>query len=195
MGCQTSIAEKIIDSRADYILAVKANQSNLQQAIKDTILLENPQSTHIWDDFGHGRIQKRTCRAFQELSHIENPEKWKGLSTLFVIDTEILDKSSGKISQEQRLYISSLQPNAKELNRKIRKHWSIENNLHWVLDVEFGEDDSRIRKGYASENFNIILKIDMGLLSNDKNSKHSKKAKRLKAAIDKNYREKLLGFF
>ncbi len=90
MGCQTSIAEKIIDSRADYILAVKANQSNLQQAIKDTILLENPQSTHIWDDFGHGRIQKRTCRAFQELSHIENPEKWKGLSTLFVIDTEIL---------------------------------------------------------------------------------------------------------
>lgn len=194
MGCQTNIADKIISNKADYILAVKGNQSNLEQAILDTVLLEKPCSKDVWDDFGHGRIEKRTCHAYSELGHIENLEKWRGLKTIFVINSEVYEKCSGKVSSEQRLYISSLPAIANNLNKKTREHWSVENNLHWSLDVQFGEDKSRKYKGNVAENFNIILKIAMTLLLNDKTPKRSKNNKRLKAALDYKYREKLLNF-
>lgn len=194
MGCQTDIATKIISCKADYILAVKGNQGNLERAISDTISLEKPCSIDISEDFGHGRIEKRTCRAYSELSHIENAEKWTGLKTVFVIDSQVFEKSSGKTRTEQRFYISSLSARAETLNRKTREHWSIENNLHWSLDVQFGEDRSRKYKGYAAENFNIILKTAMTLLLNDKTPKRSKNNKRLSAALDCKYREKLLSF-
>ena len=106
----------------------------------------------------------------------------------------MFEKSSGKTRTEQRFYISSLSARAETLNRKTREHWSIENNLHWSLDVQFGEDRSRKYKGYAAENFNIILKTAMTLLLNDKTPKRSKNNKRLSAALDCKYREKLLSF-
>lgn len=194
MGCQKDIAKKIIDCKADYILAVKGNQGNLEQAIADTVLLEKPDTVDVEEEFDHGRIEKRTCRAYSEIGHIDKPEKWKGLKTIAVIDTEVCDKSTGKISKEQRCYISSKPADAKMLNRGIRKHWSVENNLHWMLDVQFGEDGSRKRAGNVAQNNNIVLKMAMTLLTSNKSGKLSIACKRLKAAINQKYREKLIGF-
>lgn len=194
MGCQTDIAAKIIDGGADYILAVKGNQGALEQAVLDTVRFEKPDATNIEDDFGHGRIEKRTCRAYSELSHIEDKEKWKGLKTIVTIESEVFNKTSGESTTELRYYISSMPQHAELLNTSIRKHWSVENNLHWTLDVEFGEDRSRKRAGYAAENNNIALKIAMTLLANDNSKKVSKGSQRLRAALDTKYRDKLFNF-
>jgi predicted transposase YbfD/YdcC len=194
MGCQKYIAAKIIDKNADYILAVKGNQGNLERAILDTRKLEEPCSVHKWEDVGHGRIETRTCKAFSNLSHVESVETWKELKTIFVIESEVYKKSSGETTTETRSYISSHEANARLLNEKTRNHWAVENNLHWTLDVTFGEDASRKRKGKAPENFNILLKTALTLLVNDQTPKLSKKRKRLQAALNTKYREKLLGF-
>jgi predicted transposase YbfD/YdcC len=194
MGCQTDIASKIIEKQADYILAVKGNQGNLEQAIADTVLFEKPETSSVQEDFGHGRIESRTCYAYSELGHIEGYEKWGGLKSIVKIETETYEKVSGKTTKEQRYYISSLPPDAKVLNSNIRKHWSVENNLHWTLDVEFGEDRSRKRTRNAAENHNIVLKMVMTMLAMDNSKKTSKRSKRLKAALDPKYRDKLWGF-
>lgn len=192
MGCQKEIARKIIENGADYILAVKGNQGNLEQSIRDTIRLEKPDSIDRSEDFGHGRIETRTCKAYRNLSHIENADTWIGLSAVFCIESKVYEKSTGKETTEQRCYISSLQPDAGRLNANTRSHWGVE-SLHWSLDVSFGEDGSRKRKNNEAENFNIILKMVMHLLMTDE-SKISKNRKRFKAALDPQYREKLLGF-
>lgn len=194
MGCQTDIATAIIEKEANYILAVKGNQGTLEQAILDTVRLEKPDTVGIEEDFGHGRIEKRTCYAYSVLSHVENPERWKDLRTIIKIESEAYNKTSGDTTTDQRYYISNLPPDASVLNKRIRQHWSVENNLHWTLDVEFGEDKSRKRAGYAAENHNIILKMAMTMLANDKTKKTSKKTKRLKAALDYKYRDRILNF-
>lgn len=194
MGCQKGIAKTIIENGADYILAVKGNQGSLEQAIRDTVRLEKPDTMDVMEDFGHGRIETRKCSTYGNLSHIENTDGWIGLSTVFIVESHVHEKATGKERTEQRLYISSLPADAKSLNHKTRSHWGVENNLHWVLDVTFGEDASRKRKKNEAENFNIVLKSVMALLSNDKTKKISKKNKRFKAALDHKYREELLGF-
>lgn len=194
IGCQKSIAKKIIDAEADYILPAKGNQITLEQAIKDTVLLEKPATIDVVEDVNHGRVEVRTCKAYSNLSHIEKRQDWEKLCSVFVIESKVYDKSTRKETTEQRHYITSLPADAKMLNEKTRKHWSIENNLHWVLDVTFGEDGSRKRKQNQSQNFNIMLKSAMTLIKSDKTHKTSKKNKRLKAAISQKYREKLLRF-
>lgn len=194
MGCQKSIAKKIIENEADYILAVKGNHANLEQAIRDTVLLEKPDSIDVMEDCGHGRIETRTCKAYSNLSHVEKPNEWVGISTLFVVESYTYEKTTGKERTEQRTYITSLPAMANSLNRKTRSHWGVENKLHWVLDVTFGEDASRKRKNNEAENFNMLLKSTITLLANDKTPKFSKKRKRLQAALDHKYRESLLGF-
>jgi len=194
MGCQKEIARTIIENQADYILAVKGNQGNLEQAIQDTIRFEKPDTTHIIEDCGHGRIETRKCKAYSKLSHIENAVQWVGLATIFVIESHVYEKTTGKERKETRYYISSLPANAETLNLKTRSHWAVENNLHWTLDVTFGEDSSRKRKHNEAENFNIILKSVLCFIMNDKQTKLSKKNKRLKALLDIEYREKLMGF-
>jgi predicted transposase YbfD/YdcC len=194
MGCQKDIAKKIRKNEADYILAVKGNQANLKQAIQDTVRFEEPDSIDVMEDFGHGRIETRTCKAYSNLSHVENSDDWADLSTLFVIESCVYEKTTGKENTEQRTYITNLPAIAGSLNSKTRSHWSVENNLHWVLDVTFNEDASRKRKNNEAENFNMLLKSTIALLANDKTPKFSKKRKRLQAALDPEYREKLLGF-
>lgn len=194
MGCQKKIAQKIRKNEADYILAVKGNQANLEQAIQDTVRLEEPDTIDIMEDCGHGRIETRTCKAYSNLSHVENPDEWIDLSTLFVVESCVYEKTTGKMKTEQRTYITNLPAIADKLNNKARSHWSVENNLHWVLDVTFSEDASRKRKGNEAENFNMLLKSTITLLANDKTPKFSKKRKRLQAALDHKYREKLLEF-
>jgi predicted transposase YbfD/YdcC len=193
MGCQREIAKKIIDKGAHYILAVKGNQKNLEQEILDTIKLEKPESKNTCHNLDHGRIETRTCSAYPDLSHIEGKEKWIGLKTIARIQTQTINKTTGKTSNEQRIYISSLGADANVLNAAIRKHWSVENNLHWTLDVLFREDASRKRKDNVAENFNIILKVALGMIVKETTLKKSKKNKRMLAAYDYRYREKIMG--
>lgn len=192
MGCQTSIAEKIRDKGANYILAVKGNQGSLEQGIMDTIKFNKPTDTNSDIDTGHGRIETRNCRLYNISDHVENPGRWKDVRTIIEIEAERTIKSTGESSIQKRYYITNLDKDAKYINKAVRNHWAIENKLHWVLDVTFGEDASRKRKDFAAENFNTISKIALTMLANEKSVKASKKSKRLMAAVNQKFREKVL---
>lgn len=194
MGCQKAIVEQIRSKNANYIIAAKANQGALHLAIKDTLQLEKPTEIVEQDDCGHGRVEKRTCKIYTNLSHLENSEKWKDLKSFIVIEKEVYYKSSQKKTNETRFYISNLSQDAATINTAIRKHWSIENQLHWVLDVVFNEDSARKRIQNSAENFNVILKTALTLINNETTLKKSKNNKRFKALINEEYREKVLGF-
>jgi predicted transposase YbfD/YdcC len=124
---------------------------------------------------------------------IPHAAEWDQLSSLVRIQAERYHKATGKTERETRYYISSLKPNAKRLNAAIRQHWGIENKLHWILDVAFGEDLSRKRAGHAAENFSLLNRIALSLLKQDKTSKIGIHGKRLQAAWDHDYLLHLLG--
>jgi predicted transposase YbfD/YdcC len=192
MGCQKNIASKIVKQDAEYILAVKGNQPLLEEGIRDTIRFNKPVSFDVDVDCGHGRIETRECSVYNNLEMIEGADHWEGLKTILQIDSQRTIKATGETTRQTRYYISSKEANAKYFNKWTRSHWAIENNLHWTLDVVFGEDLSRKRKGNAAQNFNSIRKIVMALLVNEKQWKASKKRKRLKALQNHQYRETLL---
>ncbi len=194
MGCQKNIASKILKQGADYILAVKGNQPLLEEGIQDTIRFNKPASSDVDVDCGHGRIETRECFVYNNLDMVEGAEFWAGLKTIFRIDSQRTIKSTGETSRQTRYYISSREAHAKKFNAWTRSHWAIENNLHWTLDVVFGEDQSRKRQGNAAQNFNIIRKTVMALLINERQWKASKKRKRSKALQNEKYRETLLKF-
>jgi predicted transposase YbfD/YdcC len=194
MGCQKKIASKIGDQKADYILAVKGNQLSLEREIEETLHLAQPVDEHTHTDCGHGRIENRRCRVYENLAYVENASEWKYLKSLVVIDSERMIKATGEVSKQTKFYISSLTASAKDFNRWIRRHWAIENNLHWTLDVTFREDYSRKRKGNAAHNFNIVLKSVLVLLVKDTSWKARRKKQRLKAAFSEDYRNKLFNF-
>jgi predicted transposase YbfD/YdcC len=193
MGCQRSIAEKIVDKKADYILAVKENQGNLLAEIKDSFRMLAADAVAEEIDCGHGRIERRVCSVVADTSLIEKASEWASLQGLVRIQAERYHKATGKTEREIRYYITSLKPAAAHLNRLIRQHWSIENKLHWVLDVGFAEDLDRKRAGHAAQNFSILNRIALNLLRQDKSSQRGIKGKRLKAAWDHPYLLKLLG--
>jgi len=194
MGCQKKIAEKIVSREADYILAVKGNQQALEEGVKDTCRFVKPIDEHVDTDMGHGRIETRRCSVYTDLSCIEKASQWKNLSSIVTVESERMTKRTGEVTQEMRYYISSSKATAKDFNQWIRKHWGIENNLHWTLDVTFREDYSRKRNGYAAQNFNTALKFCLAFFAQDKSWVASLKRKRLKAALCETYREKLLNF-
>lgn len=193
MGCQTEIAKKIRKCKADYILAVKGNQAFLEEAVMDTVRLTRPESEDIDIDCGHGRIETRRCRVYTDFAYLDNISRWKDLSCIVEIEAQRIKKSTGKTENEKRYYISSLKGTAKDFNGWIRSHWAVENKLHWVLDVTFKEDLSRKRKDNAAENFNIILKFVLTMLTKDNSFNGSYKRKRAKAALNCQFRQKILG--
>jgi predicted transposase YbfD/YdcC len=192
MGCQKNIASKIVKQGADYILAVKGNQPLLEEGILDTIRFNKPVSLDVDVDCGHGRIETRECSVYNNLEMIEDAHQWEGLNTILQVNSQRTIKATGETTFQTRYYISSREANAKYFNSWTRSHWAIENNLHWTLDVVFGEDQSRKRKGNTAQNFNTIRKIVMALLVNEQQWKASKKRKRLKALQNHQYRETLL---
>lgn len=193
MGCQRTIAEQIVTKKADYILAVKENQGHLLEEIKDSFRMLAAHSVDEEIDCGHGRVERRTCSVIADTSLVEKAAEWASLQGLVRIQAERYHKISGKTEREIRYYITSLKPDATRLNSAIRQHWGIENKLHWVLDVGFGEDASRKRAGHAAQNFSILNRIALNLLKQDKSSKRGIKGKRLKAGWDHAYLLKLLG--
>ena len=197
MGCQKEIARKIVDGGGDYNLAVKDNQPHLSDAIKDFFL-----QRHKNQDFGdHGCRQHRTVErshgriVSREYFIAPVPESmkhycrdWKKLTSIGQVCTTT--DCGGKQTGDTRYYISSRQPRAKEFARSARGHWSIE-SMHWILDVVFGEDSSRLRNGDVTENFGFLRKFVIGLLKRD-TSRGSLKGKRKRAAWSTKFLEKLL---
>ncbi len=193
MGCQKTIAEKIVGKKADYILAVKENQGLLLEEIKDSFRQLPIEFVAEEIDCGHGRVEQRRCSVIADLGLIEKAAEWASLQGLVRIEAERYHKLTGKTEREIRYYITSLKPDAARLNRAIRQHWGIENKLHWVLDVGFGEDLSRKRAGHAAQNFSPLNRIALNMLKQEKTSKRGIKGKRLNAAWDHPYLLKLLG--
>jgi predicted transposase YbfD/YdcC len=193
MGCQREIASRIVEKRADYVLAVKENQGNLLAEVKDSFALLGADAAMEEVDCGHGRVEQRKCSVIADLSLVEKAAEWASLQGLVRIEAERYHKATGKTEREIRYYITSLKPDAARLNRVIRQHWGIENKLHWVLDVGFGEDLSRKRVGHAAQNFSVLNRIALNILKQEKSSKRGIKGKRLKAAWDHPYLIKLLG--
>ncbi|MFY9260394.1 MAG: ISAs1 family transposase [Gallionella sp.] len=187
MGCQTEIAQKIIAQKADYVLAVKRNQPSLHTAIVDYFAAAvAPESAPIGvlqyceaSDKGHGRVETRRAYLSTCLATLPNQEKWAGLKSIAMIESERWIK--GKSTLERRYYISTL-TEVSVVAGAVRAHWGIENALHWVLDVTFKEDESSIKTGYAPENFNLIRKAALNLFKKEP-SNLSIKRKRFKAAL------------
>ena len=197
MGCQTEIAGKIIEAKADYVLAVKANQPTLHEGIMDFFL------DHMEDDFarvkvsrhetkehGHGRDEHRTYLVCDVPDDLPDGARWKGLKRIGVAISDTT--RSGKSCDDVRYYIMSRKLNARSFGAAVRGHWGIENSLHWQLDMSFNEDRSRIRKGHADANFSIVRRMALSLLKNERSQKVGVKTKRLTAGWNDDYLEQVL---
>jgi predicted transposase YbfD/YdcC len=199
MGCQRDIAKKIRECEADYVLALKGNQGELQEMVsdffttaiqKDFASVEHSRAED--NDYGHGRIESRACYAVTLPNYLkEFREEWTDLKSLVCIISA--RQINSVIQQETRYYISSLEANATKISHAIRCHWHVENSLHWVLDVTFKEDDSRIRRGVAAENMSVMRHLALNLIRKEVDSKFSIPRKRRKASLHDQYREKVLG--
>jgi predicted transposase YbfD/YdcC len=193
MGTQTDIADKIIENKADYILAVKENQPQLLEGIKDEFRFSRDIETDTDVDFGHGRIETRTCSVISDFQFIEDNNKWNKLQQIIKIESVREFKNSDKQPEKAtRYYIASLVDTAANYQKNIRSHWGVENKLHWTLDVAFSEDASRKRNNNAAQNYSILLKIALNLLRNEKTEKQGIAGKRLKAGWNEDYLLKVL---
>ena len=192
MGYQKKIEDSIIKKEADYVLMVKGNQKNLKTQIEQSFKEKKISSCHSMDDFGHGRIETRICDVIEDLSLLTKRGDWVNIKSIVRIKSHRTIKKTQKESTENRYYISSLSSDAEKINKTIRSHWSIENNLHWNLDVVFREDASLKKKGNSPMNFNIITKIALAKIELEKSIKMSKNSKRLRAALDDKYRTKII---
>jgi len=199
MGCQTKIAQKIIASDANYVLALKKNQGTLYEIVE--VLFSDPDEIQVANcDYhkeinkDHGRIEIRECWATNDEQYLKYIEQelghWEGLQSLIMVKSE--RRINAISSSKTRFYISSLPPDAERLLHVIRSHWGIENKLHWVLDMSFREDESRVRQGNATENLAIMRHLCLNLLKKEESTKCGIKAKRLKAGWDMNYLFKVL---
>ena len=189
MGTQTEIARKVVESDADYILSLKANQKNFLEEVESVFAVQKPDSVSERTEKAHGRIETRQCQVLTDLTQMEGTEKWRNIQSVIRIDSERI--LPGKTTRETRYYISSLKIDANKFNDYIRAHWGVENNLHWVLDMTFNEDYQRKRINNAAQNFSLVNKIALNLLKKEK-SKASLKNKRMRAGWDDNFLLKVL---
>lgn len=192
MGCQVEIARAIVEAKADYVLAAKDNQPTLAHGI-DAFFVDHAEDDfarvearrHVTEEKGHGRQERRehvVCRVPEDLP---DRARWPKLAAIGMVFTCVL--RNGKEHMECRHYILSKYLSAKRFAHAVRNHWSIENRLHWQLDVTFQEDQCRIRKGNADANFSALRRTALSLLKNNHSKKVGIKNKRLLAALDDDY--------
>jgi predicted transposase YbfD/YdcC len=200
MGCQKDIAEAIVDQGADYVLALKENHGRLYedvvQLFDDLEASDFKAYAYSQDqtvDKNHGRIETRTACVIADhpiLMQLRSASEWKGLQAVVRVHTR--RQTGAEVTEKNRYFLSSLASDAKHLLKVVRTHWSIENELHWVLDIAFREDESRIRKDHGPENFAVLRHIAVNLVKQEKSEKASVKGKRLKAGWDEDYLLKIL---
>jgi predicted transposase YbfD/YdcC len=203
MGCQVEVAQTCVDQHADYVLALKENQGNLYQDVNLLFAdLESSQYQAYPNDYAHsfdnthGRAEKRQCWTIADrevLQQLRGANRWPNLCCVAQVRRTYQDGSEQK--REDRFFISSLSGQGQQLLGAVRAHWQVENNLHWVLDIAFREDDCRVRKDQGPQNFAVLRHIALNLLKAEKTSKRSIKSKRLQAAWKTDYREKVLAGF
>ena len=197
MGCQTEIAEKIVEKQADYVPAVKGNQPTLHTGIMEFFL------DHLEDDFarvkvsrhetkekGHGRDEHRTYYVCDVPEDLPDRARWKGLKRIGIAISDTV--RGGKPCDDVRYYILSKKMRARRFGAAVRGHWGIENSLHWQLDMSFGEDRSRVRKDHADANMAALRRMALGLLKNEKSKKVGITNKRLAAAWNIDYLRQVL---
>jgi predicted transposase YbfD/YdcC len=196
MGCQRAVAEQIAGQKGDYVLALKGNQSTLNEAVREYFATAKAHQFQDVDftydeslNTGHGRIEKRRCWACADLSTLPEPTRWAGLRTIIMVQSE--RHIGDKVTTEERFFISSLKPNAEKIAPAIGAHWEIENGLHWVLDVTFGEDDSRIRRGHEAHNFSTLRQMALSVLKREP-TKISIRKKRIRAGYNDRFRDQVL---
>jgi len=187
MGCQREIAKTIIDRGADYILALKGNQPEMLDRVSGSFTYIKPSSVHTMEGKSHGREERRICSVITNLENIVDKEKWPGLKSLVRIESHMRDIKSGESHKETRYYISSLEADAQCINHSIRTHWCVENQIHWTLDVAFGDDASRKQKDNAAQNFSLLNRIGLNIIKNAKVSSMGVKGHRKKAGWDNDY--------
>jgi predicted transposase YbfD/YdcC len=200
MGTQKEIAAGIREKEADYVLALKDNQPILRAEVEGVFEAEvesgiqkDLENNGRWQETierGHGRKETRRVMSVEAPDWLTNKDEWRDLRSLILVES--VREEREKTSKEKRYFISSLPPDASRAAEIIRSHWAVENSLHWVLDVAFREDDSRIRAGNAPENLALVRKLTHNLLKQETTLKRGIKTKRLKAAWDKKYLLKIL---
>lgn len=206
IGTQREIAAQIVKAGGDYLLPVKDNQPLLLEKVRtlmNDLVLDHAKGRAASVDYfeqheqGHGRLEKRRVWVSDEIESLGQPllDRWAGLATLVMVERtrQDLGDFSGKVSVERCCYICSLRAvDAKAAAAYVRGHWSVENNLHWQLDVSFNEDQGRARKGHGAENYSRLSRIALNLIKRDKTVKASVKGRRLYAGWDPDYLLRLM---
>lgn len=197
MGTQKRIAEQIVTQGGEYVLALKANQGGLHEDVQQLFDWAYKQDFKNIDhdcyeslEANHGRIEKRRCWCLGQIEELVDSQQWTKLTSVAMV--EAIREVHGQTSRAVRFYLSSLEPNAQRLAKAIRTHWSVENPLHWVLDVAFNEDDCRIRTGHAPQNLVVLRHLAVSALNQEKTAKLGIKNKRLRAGWDNDYLLKVL---
>jgi predicted transposase YbfD/YdcC len=209
MGCQKKIAREIVEADADYVLALKGNQEKVHEEVKsflDAALEEMkrqrpkgvavPQEARTLQQWvtvekDHGRIETRSYYQSDHLAWFADKAKWEALGSLGMVES--IREMEGKVTRERRYYLSSLKLDVETFARAVRGHWGVENQLHWVMDVCFREDQSRARQGHAPENLATLRRLALNLLRREKTKKRGIKAKMLNASWHHPYLLRLLG--
>lgn len=196
MGCQKEIAKQIIEKEGDYVLGLKGNQEKLQSDVKEVFsgkkkarFIQSVCTEHQTIEKDHGRLECRYYKAISVENLPINVAEWSGIKS--IIEVRSTREIKGKQTEETRYYISSLKPDAKKIGKCIRGHWGVENGLHWVLDVVFNEDQSRIRTKNAAKNLAYMKHTSLNIIKLDP-QKGSIRKKRKKAGWTNSYMEELL---
>lgn len=199
MGCQKDIAGRIIDRKGDYVFCLKGNQESLYDDVR--YFLEEARAEdfrhvdHLYHETvekDHGRIEIRRCWTVEQdaILWLDRGNQWPGLRSIAAVEEE--RRIGGKVSRETRYFISSLTGSAQRLADAVREHWSIENSQHYVLDVTFNEDNSRIRKDHAPENLAILRRTALNAIKRETSKKISVRRRVKQAAWDDSYLELVL---
>jgi predicted transposase YbfD/YdcC len=189
MGCQKDIAKQIIKAGADYCLGLKGNQTGLHEDVKLYFEHINVEKKTLTKEKGHGRIETREYFLETSIDWLQQKSDWTGLNAIGMVKSSVYEKDI--LREETRYFITSL-TNTEAFARAVRSHWSIENNLHWCLDVAFREDESRARKDNSAENLNVFRQMAFNILKAETSIKGSFSDKQFNCLLDERYLKKVV---